>query len=249
MSRTKLEDRVRRLEPGDDRSEFRSGNIELDRFFQRYAGQNQFRHHIGTTYVAVQGDRITGLATVSSGEMVAERLSKKLRQRLPAYPLPILRLARLAVDERYQGHGIGRLLLRVVLELALEMRDRVGCIGVVVDAKPIAVTFYSSLGFQPIDLISGGLGDRPEPVAMFLPIGQIAAAVEFGSYENMKKMEQKQVFWLSGGRMVPKDRDNPNTYKVRRAKVGGYRDYFTDGGVAVIDRQLAESLDPMFDYQ
>ncbi len=156
---------------------FRSGDIDLDRYFQRYAGQNQFRHHIGTTYVAVQRDQIVGFVTVSSGEMVAEKLAKNLRRRLPAYPLPVLRLARLAVDERFQGHGIGRLLLRAMLSLALEMRDRVGCIGVVVDAKPDAVTFYSSLGFEPINLISGGLGDRPEPVAMFLPIGPIAAAV------------------------------------------------------------------------
>ena len=53
-----------------------------------------------------------------------------------------------------------------------------GCIGVVVDAKSDAVAFYSSLGFEPMDLSSGALGDRPEPVAMFLPIGQIAVAVE-----------------------------------------------------------------------
>ncbi len=84
----------------------------------------------------------------------------------------------MAVDERFQGHGIGRLLLRAMLELALEMRDRVGCIGVVVDAKASAVAFYSDMGFKPIELISGGLSDRPEPVAMFLPIGQIAAAVK-----------------------------------------------------------------------
>ena len=178
MSNTEREVRVRRLEHRDDRSGFRSGNIDLDRFFQRYAGQNQFRHHVGTTYVAVQGDHITGFVTVSSGEMVAEKLTKRLRKRLPAYPLPILRLARLAVDERFQGHGIGKLLLRAILELALEMRDRVGCIGIVVDAKPDAVDFYSTLGFTPVELISGSLGDRPEPIAMFLPIGQIAAAVK-----------------------------------------------------------------------
>jgi GNAT superfamily N-acetyltransferase len=167
---------IRRLEPRDDRSEFHSGNIDLDRFFQRYAGQNQFRHHIGTTYVAVQGEHITGFVTVSSGEMVAERLSKALREQLPSYPLPILRIARLATDERFQGQGIGRLLLRAMFELALEMRDRVGCIGVVVDAKADAVAFYSSLGFNTIELVSGALGDRPEPVAMFLPIRQIEAA-------------------------------------------------------------------------
>lgn len=177
MSNAEHEVRVRRLEPRDDRSEFRSGNIDLDRFFQRYAGQNQFRHHIGTTYVAVQGETITGFVTVASGEMVAEKLSKTQRRSLPSYPLPILRIARLAVDARCQGHGIGRLLLRAMLELSLEMRDRVGCIGVVVDAKPEAVDFYSGLGFAPIELLSGALGDRPEPVAMFLPIRQIAAAV------------------------------------------------------------------------
>ena len=177
MSDSALEVRGRRLEPSDDRTDFRSGNLDLDRFFQRYAGQNQFRHHIGTTYVAVQRDRIVGFVTVSSGEMVAENLAKSLRRRLPAYPLPVLRLSRLAVDERFQGYGIGRLLLRATLTLAMEMRDRLGCIGVVVDAKSDAVTFYSSLGFTPIDLTSGALGDRPEPVAMFLPIGQIAAAI------------------------------------------------------------------------
>ncbi len=115
--------------------------------------------------------------TVSSGEMVAQRLSKTLRKRLPSYPLPILRTARLAVDERFQGHGIGRLLLRTMLELALEMRDRAGCIGVVVDAKQEAVAFYSALGFESIALISGALGDQPEPVAMLLPIRQIEVAV------------------------------------------------------------------------
>lgn len=177
MSNAEKEIHIRCLEPSDDRIGFHSGNIDLHRFFQRYAGQNQFRHHIGTTCVAVHDDRITGFVTISSGEMVAERLPKTLRKRLPSYPPPILRIAWLAVDERYQGHGIGRLLLRSMLELALEMRDRAGCIGVVVDAKPDAVPFYSKLGFQPMELVKGALCDRPEPVAMLLPIRHIEAAV------------------------------------------------------------------------
>jgi len=77
----------------------------------------------------------------------------------------------------------------------------------------------------------------------------VSAAVEYSSYENMKKMESKQQFRLSGGRMVPRDKDNPDSYKVRRAKVGGYRDYFTDEQVAAIDARLAETLDPLFGYQ
>ena len=76
----------------------------------------------------------------------------------------------------------------------------------------------------------------------------VAAAVEYSSYENMKKMESKQQFRLAGGRMMPRDKDNPDSYKVRRAKVGGYRDYFTDEEVAAIDARLAAELDPLFRY-
>jgi hypothetical protein len=77
---------------------------------------------------------------------------------------------------------------------------------------------------------------------------QIRDAVEFSSYENMKKMEQKKTFWLSGGRMVPKDRTNPNSFKVRRAKVGGYKDYFDDPQVEAIEKLVDSTLSPMFDY-
>jgi hypothetical protein len=61
-------------------------------------------------------------------------------------------------------------------------------------------------------------------------------------------MEEKRTFWLSGGRMVPKDRSNPNSYKVRRAKVGGYKDYFDDQQVKQIDAYVAENLSPFFGY-
>jgi Sulfotransferase domain len=76
----------------------------------------------------------------------------------------------------------------------------------------------------------------------------VDAAVDYSSYENMKKMESKQQFRLAGGRMMPGDKDNPDSYKVRRAKVGGYRDYFSDEEVAAIDAKLAAILDPMFNY-
>ena len=165
---------VRPLARSDDRSGFSCGNIELDRFFQRYAGQNQFRHHIGTTYVAVDGDRILGFVTVSPGELTADTLAAEIRTRLPAYPLPILRISRLAVDGRTQRNGVGKLLLRYSFRLALELRDRFGCVGVVVDAKAGAVDVYRKLGFRPLTTIAGTLGDRPEPLPMFLAIRSIA---------------------------------------------------------------------------
>jgi hypothetical protein len=76
----------------------------------------------------------------------------------------------------------------------------------------------------------------------------VDAAVEYSSYENMKKMESGNQFRFAGRRLMPGDKNNPDSYKVRRAKVGGYRDYFEDTEVAAIDQQLAESLHGMFDY-
>jgi GNAT superfamily N-acetyltransferase len=166
--------KVRRLESDDDRETFRSGNIDLDRFFVRYAGQNQFRHHIGTTYVAVDTtDVITGFATVTASEISVRALPSSTRKQLPRYPIPVLRLARLAVDRRFQGKGVGSLLLRSVLALARQMSDEIGCVGVLVDAKPEAVSYYERLGFFALEGLVGQLGDRPEPLPMFLEIGAI----------------------------------------------------------------------------
>ncbi len=77
---------------------------------------------------------------------------------------------------------------------------------------------------------------------------QIQQAVEFSSVENMKKLEEKRTFWLSGSRMVPKDRKNPNSYKVRRAKVGGYSDYFDEQQIAAIEQVVNETLSPVYGY-
>ncbi|MFE8595949.1 GNAT family N-acetyltransferase [Archangium violaceum] len=164
---------IRRLLQEDDRSDFRSGNVDLDRFFQRYAGQNQFRHHIGTTYVALEDGTIAGFVTVTPSEITVAELPVPQRRKLPQYPLPVLRLARLAVDERARGRGIGSTLLRAVFVLTHRMADEFGCLGVVVDAKPEAVPFYEKLGFIDLGARAGHLGDRPEPRPMFLELGAI----------------------------------------------------------------------------
>lgn len=89
-------------------------------------------------------------------------------------------------------------------------------------------------------------------VARFLDIpasdNQIREAVAYAAYENMKQKESEQSFRSSGARLTPGDKANPDSYKVRRAKVGGYRDYFDDTQLAEIDAMTYERLDPVFDY-
>ncbi|MGF1615618.1 MAG: GNAT family N-acetyltransferase [Gammaproteobacteria bacterium] len=167
---------IRPLAWDDDRSSFSCGQADLDRFFEHYAGQNQFKLHLAVTYVAVVAARIVGFATVAASSIERASVpSARLRRRLPAYPLPVLRLARLGVDTRTQGVGIGKALLRHVLTLAVEQRDRLGCVGVVTDAKAQAVGFYQSLGFVPVEGIREGLL-HGEPLPMFLAIDTIASA-------------------------------------------------------------------------
>jgi GNAT superfamily N-acetyltransferase len=168
---------IRPLARDDERGGFSCGQPDLDRFFEHYAGQNQFKLHLAVTYVAVVDSRIAGFAAVAPSSIERANVpSARLRKRLPGYPLPVLRLARLGVDVRAQGLGIGRALLRHVLGLALEQRDRLGCVGVVTDAKPDAVKFYEGVGFQSLEGVREGLLVA-EPLPMFLGIETIAAAV------------------------------------------------------------------------
>jgi GNAT superfamily N-acetyltransferase len=168
---------IRPLRETDDRAAFRSGDVDLDRFFAKYAGQNQFRHHTGTTYVAVEANDILGFATIAPGNVEGDALPSATRGRLPRYPLPVLRLARLAVHAKAQNRKLGSALLRHVFLLALKMSEEFGCIGIVVDAKPAAVEFYARFGFAPLDAREGELESRPKPTPMFLPLELIAAAL------------------------------------------------------------------------
>jgi GNAT superfamily N-acetyltransferase len=168
---------IRPLSRADDRTGFSCGQPDLDRFFAYYAGPNQFKLRLAVTYVAAVQTRIVGFATVTAGSIERASVpSERLRRRLPAYPLPVLRLARLGVDTRAQRSGIGKALLRHVLTLALEQRDRIGCTGVVTDAKPEAVAFYERLGFQAVEGVREGLLISEE-LPMFLGIELLAAAL------------------------------------------------------------------------
>jgi GNAT superfamily N-acetyltransferase len=166
---------IRALRESDDRASFRSGDPDLDRFFHQFAGQNQFRHHLGVTYVAVEDRTILGFATVAAAHVEIDDLPVAARRKLPQYPL-VLRLARLAVDESSQGQGLGLQLLRFVLRLALQMADDYGCVGVIVDAKPDAEAFYVRYGFVPVDAVEGRSDARPAPTPMFLSIRAIRGA-------------------------------------------------------------------------
>ena len=168
---------IRRLLVDDDTSSSRCGDPEYDLFLQRYAGKNQDRLFVGTTYAALDGARVVGYVTVAVGQIDRDDIPDETQRGLPRYRLPVLRLARMAVDEAFQGRGLGRRLAAYAFAVALQVRAAAGCIGVVVDALPNRVGFYADLGFLELELTSGQSPIRPRPVAMFLPLASVAAAL------------------------------------------------------------------------
>lgn len=77
---------------------------------------------------------------------------------------------------------------------------------------------------------------------------QLEDAVTYASLENMRKLEEASVFKLAGSRLVPGQRGNPASYKTRRAKVGGFTDYFDAEELTELERLVAEHPPPLFGY-
>jgi hypothetical protein len=76
----------------------------------------------------------------------------------------------------------------------------------------------------------------------------IESAVEFSSFENMKKLENSGKYMLSGGKMTPGNRNNPDSFKVRKGKVGGFREHFSAEQIEQINTMINQQLSPVYGY-
>lgn len=172
--------RIRSLERSDIRDRLDSGEPALDLFLKQYAGQNQWRHHIAITYVAVEESTrvVVGFVTVAGGTLNPLQASAANVPTGGYSQVLVLRIARFAVDLRFQGLGLGSELLRYAMQLAVVRAGLVGCVGVVVDVKRSAQSFYEHFGFCVLDMVRGPLPVRPRPVPMFLELDAIKAALE-----------------------------------------------------------------------
>ena len=135
-----------------DRSGFSCGIAALDDYLHQRAGQHQ-RDGIATTHVLTddaQPVRILGFCALSAAQMHLSELQQADLKRLPAYPVPAMRMGRLAVSASEQGKGYGQLLLGHVVNLALSVRQTMGVRVLIVDAKDAqAAAFYERYGFRP----------------------------------------------------------------------------------------------------
>lgn len=132
-----------------DRGSFRCGKPDLDNWLKRYAGQGERDNSARTTYLVDEQEvRVAGYFTLVTYRLEVEDLTPELTRR-PRYPMSAMLLARLAVDERYQGQGLGRILLFEALQRLARSSEDIGFEVVVVDAlDEDAACFYLRFGFR-----------------------------------------------------------------------------------------------------
>lgn len=134
-----------------DRTQFSCGKHDLDDWLQRFASQSEKRDTT-RTFVAVSGSRVVGYYATRTYELDLDEAAEAFGVGRRPYPVPATLLARLAVDQDYQGRGLGGRLLVDALGRLSEASLALGFEVVVVHAIDAeASTFYRRWGFQPFE--------------------------------------------------------------------------------------------------
>lgn len=130
-----------------NRSAFDCGVPALNEFLKQFAPQNQKRDG-SRTYVATRDNRVVGYYTLAYSSIGVEDVTPEIRAGLGRYPIPVLLMARLAVDLSERGTGLGKALLRDAIRKVPEAADIAGLRAMLVHAKDDqARAFYEKFGF------------------------------------------------------------------------------------------------------
>ena len=155
-----------------DREAFDCGDEALNEFLRRYARKSHERGG-AKTFLAIDdaGDKtIVGFYSLSPASVDYIRTTEIIRRGLARYDVPGFRLARLAVDRRWQGRGIGGQLLLAAGRRCLWAASQVGGVVLVIDAKNERVAaWYAGYGAVPL---------LDAPLSLLLPLATIAAALK-----------------------------------------------------------------------
>lgn len=153
-----------------DRAGFDCGVAALNDYLHRMADQHR-RRHLSQSYVLTdskQPTRILGYYTLCAAQISSESLPEPERRKLPRYPIPCFRLARLASHSDERGRGLGRTLLGLAVDRCLQAQQHMAAHALIVDAKDEpAAAFYRYFGF---------VACVDQPLMLWLPLGQWASA-------------------------------------------------------------------------
>ena len=162
---TEWECLIEALSPSHNHRRFSCGDSQLDDYLQRFARQHA-ASNVSRTYVASLGEAILGYYSIAMSSIAKAQLPERYLARFPNFPLPVARLARLAVDTRFQRQGLGELLLADALYRCHRLAGEIGMVGVIVDAKhEKAKAYYQRFEFESLP---------DSPLTLWLPITAIA---------------------------------------------------------------------------
>ena len=159
---------IERLARRHDRSTFSCGIEALDDYLIYYALQND-KKRIATAYVILEGKRVIGYYTLSNASVTLSDLPEAIAKKLPAYPVPAIRIGRFAIDQSLQRRGVGEQLLTDALLRVFEASKISAVFAVIVDAKSQSVKFYKRYGF---------IQSQHHPQTLFLPVRTIIEALK-----------------------------------------------------------------------
>lgn len=158
--------RIEKLRRDHDLDGFSSGREMLDRFLQRHALVSQ-QANAAQTYLGLHDDTVIGFYSLVVGEVAHGEAPERLTKGLARHPVPIMVLARLAVDLGWQGRGIGAGLLKDAMRRTLQAADIGGIRAFAVHAKDeYAQRFYAHFGF---------VSAPTDPLHLFLLIKDLRA--------------------------------------------------------------------------
>jgi GNAT superfamily N-acetyltransferase len=159
---------IRPLDASIKAESFHCGHEPLDEYIRRYASQD-VRRNVARVFVASPANdlqQLSGFFTLSAGSVSCASLPASLARKLPLYPVPVALIGRLAVDKKFQGKGLGSILLADACQKVSQATSVLAVVGIIVDAKDnVTISFYKHFGFTPLQ----GQTDRMLlPASVFL---------------------------------------------------------------------------------
>jgi GNAT superfamily N-acetyltransferase len=140
---------VQKIGPQHDTDPFDCGQPELNRFLKRYALISQ-KAGSAQTYVVCRGSRVVGYYSLTVGSVAYSEAPERISKGIARYPVPLMILARLAVDSTEQGKGLGAALLKDAMLRTLNAAGIAGIRALFVHAKDEdARRFYEHFDFRP----------------------------------------------------------------------------------------------------
>lgn len=150
-----------KLNKSHNTKQFDCGNEQLNEYLKKYALQNQ-KKNISNTFIALKNDKIVGYYTLTFGSVAKKELPGKTKRNLPNYPIPVMILARLAVDKNEQKSSIGKGLLKDAFLRTIQASEIGGIKAIMVIAKDDKAKAY----YQKYNFIESPVG----ALILYLPI-------------------------------------------------------------------------------